>query len=208
MVNTLKKVVLGALLGATVTVALGAVDTFAADRWDAVSDKWEEAREQMVENYKTDLAEAIAEEKAAREAVRDEEQYKYWIHEKLNKEVVFSELYVKAVAEQSRGLDIDSIKEALEFAGEWREDGKWVYDFDNNFKTEAEKRAFFRSFFPQSEEEYAADPEKWEKKFQEYSDLFKDEPIVDLRKRNFEAYKKAYMAVWPSDHYWWEDVSN
>ena len=99
MVNTLKKVVLGALLGATVTVALGAVDTFAADRWDAVSDKWEEAREQMVENYKTDLAEAVAEEKAAREAVRDEEQYKYRIHEKLNKEVVFYRIDNKMVEE-------------------------------------------------------------------------------------------------------------
>ena len=141
MVNTLKKVVLGALLGATLTVAFGAVSTFACDKADDPAEKWAEAREQMVENYKADLEEKIAEEKAAREAIQEEAEYKYDIQSRIKNDLTYSEVYVKAVADQSRGLNRDAIKDAKEYAQSWNDNALYWFNFNKQYKNWTDRNA-------------------------------------------------------------------
>ena len=142
MVNTLKKIVLGALLAATVTLAVGAVDTFAADRYEKLREaiaegnkgNAEEARETMIDNYKANLENKIAEEKAVREAAHEEADYAYRLLDGYKKDVAWTEYYVKAVAEQSRGLDTKAIKEAQAYAQQILADETWWFNFNNYYK--------------------------------------------------------------------------
>ena len=180
MVNTLKKVVLGALLASTVTVAFGAVNTFAADKCENPAEKWAEAREQMIDNYKADLEEKIAEEKAVRENIRDEVAYKTDIRDFLQDSFNFSKLYVRAAAEQSRGLDPKAVKEAKAWASAFFGDEEWEYNLKNQFKTQKEFDDFVDSLTDEEIAEILSTRPAW------------DENI----EFNFEAYKRASQAVW------------
>ena len=197
MVNTLKKIVLGALLAATVTLAVGAVDTFAADRYEKLREaiaegnkgNVEEAREAMIDNYKADLNAKIAEEKAVREAIRNEAEYKYWLQDSIADEVKFTELYVRAVADQSRGLDVKAIKEAQAFAQLYLAYDKWYYDLYNSYKT-----------WEEYEEAMAAMTDE------QREALEKTMPKMDPNlQTNFEAFKKAMIAVHPEAADYFED---
>ncbi len=181
MVNTLKKIVLGALLASTVTVAFGAVNTFACDKADDPAEKWAEAREQMIENYKADLEEKIAEEKAAREAIQEEAEYKFTLQDGYKKNAAFAEFYVRAVAEQSRGLDRKAINQAKEVASEYMNYESFWYNLDNSFKNSKELRDWFNSMTD----------EEWEE-FQ------KTMPKYPEDNWNAEADEKAWIATHPN----------
>ena len=192
MVNTLKKIVLGALLAATVTVAVGAVDTFAADKYEKLREaiaegnkgNVEEARETMIDNYKADLDAKIAEEKAAREAVHEEADYKYRLLDDYKKNVAISELYVRAVAEQSRGLDAKAIKEAQAYAQQLLAFDKWEYDFYNSYKNANDVAPAIKNMTDEQKEALLKTAPEWN---------------YDLN-WNAEAWRKAVKAVWPEDY--------
>ncbi len=205
MVNTLKKFVIGMCFAVSVTVLAGAADTFAADKAETV-------HKNIVEQYKADLEKAIAEEKDARKAVDDEYRYKKLLQNKYGNNFKVAELYVRAVADQSRGLDVNSIKEAQKKAGEAAEYYAYWYNFNNTFKTQADKDAFDAYFDYPAEEEEAEDPEgsfeEWQKRQNEYNEMFKDAPQApfgwdydeetgDYSNPNFnvEALEKAREAV-------------
>ena len=183
MVNTLKKIVLGALLASTVTVAFGAVNTFACDKADDPAEKWAEAREQIIENYKADLEEKKEEEKAARQAISDEMDYKLRLADEYRKDVAFSDFYVRAVAEESRGLDRKAIKQAQEYAGEYLNYYSWLYSINNSFKNDAERKAFWRDM----------DQEKWE----EFVKKNNVPDYPDWEKGDWEAWKRTMKALYP-----------
>ena len=120
MVNTLKKIFLGALLAATATVFLGATDTLAAD-------KWEEARQEMIDNYKANIEEKVAEEKAGVEALQEEYKWKVEAVKDYDTDLKVAQRYVKYVADQSRGLNVSEIKNAQSFAQSYLNNANWFY---------------------------------------------------------------------------------
>ncbi len=190
MVNTLKKVVLGVLLGATVTVAFGAVNTFACDKADDPAEKWAEAREQMIENYKADLEEKKEEEKAARQAISDEMDYKLRLADDYRKDVAFADFYVRAVEEQTWGLNPKNIQEAQAWAAQQLNTDNWWHNLKNSFKTQKAFEDYMSSLTEEQKQELYKTQPKWD-------------PNV---KENFEAYKRAFKAIWPNGHVWQEEA--
>ena len=189
MINTLRKVVLGVCFAAAVTALAGTVDTYAAS-------KAEEAREAAIKEYKAEVEKVREAEKAQIKEIRDEAAYRTELEQEYANSVKFSEAYVKAVVDQSRGLDIEAIKEAQKFARENIDYSKWMRDkCKSEFKNRSELEAYLGWKEDMTEEEVEA---YWKN----VNDLSKGAPEGEANP-NMEAYKKAFQRVYPTEEIWW-----
>ena len=184
-------VVTGMCFAAAVTALVGTVDIYAAS-------KAEEACEAAIKEYKAEVEKGREAEKAQIKEIRDEAVYRTEINEQYANIIKVAEAYVKAVAEQSRGLDVNAIKDAEKFSRELIDNQKyWNNYYRNNYKTEAEENEFWLGDWT-------------EEKQKEYERAYKAAPKDPFWTQqedgnwkesdyNKAAYEKAWKAVHPDE---------